>query len=76
MQTYLLKKGVCPFTSPIDQYWHSFTRGIGDATNNKKVIWAFFWVNNDIIKQNGSVTGDETLLFLAKHCWHENPNRI
>lgn len=74
MQTYLLKKGVCPFTPPIDQYWHSFTRGREDAVNNQKIIWIFYQINNNTVKWNGSVTGDETGLFLAKHGWHKNPN--
>jgi hypothetical protein len=70
MQTYL-KKGVCPFTPPSDQYWHSFTRGIDDAVNNLKIIGVFSQISNNTIRWNGSVTRNNIGWLPTKRC-HEN----
>ena len=76
MQIYLLKKGVCPFTPPIDQYWHSFTRGIDNAINNQKIIGICFQINNVMtIPWSGSTTCNETKWLLTKRD-HENFNLV
>ena len=72
MQTYLFKKGVCPFTLPIDQCWHFFTRGIDDVVNNVKIIGIFFQIKNNTITWNGLITRNEE--WLPTKCCHENTN--
>ena len=74
MQTYLFRKGVCPFTPPIDQTWHFVTRGIDNAINNQKVIGIFFQITNKTIPQDGSITCHETWWLLTKYCCHKNFN--